>query len=61
MTSQDPRRSIAYWLLKEVNRAIYAYQMIRPGERIAVAVSGGKDSLSLLRLLDWRRGTSRDP
>lgn len=58
--SQDPRR-IAYWLLKDVDRAIREHGMIRPNERVAVAVSGGKDSLSLLRLLDWRRGTSPVP
>jgi tRNA 2-thiocytidine biosynthesis protein TtcA len=46
---------LAYWLLKDVNRAIRDYQMIADGERVAVAVSGGKDSLSLLRLLDLRR------
>jgi tRNA 2-thiocytidine biosynthesis protein TtcA len=43
-----------YFLLKEVNRAIRKYEMIRNGDRIAVAVSGGKDSLSLLTLLHLR-------
>ncbi len=50
----------AFWLLKDVNRAIRDYAMIRAGERIAVAVSGGKDSLSLLRLLDLRRKTASE-
>ena len=58
--SQDPHR-IAYWLLKDVDRAIREHGMIRSQERIAVAVSGGKDSLSLLHLLDWRRSTSPVP
>ncbi len=53
----DPDR-LAYWLLKDVNRAIRDYQMIADGDRVAVAVSGGKDSLSLLRLLDQRRKTA---
>jgi len=44
-----------YFLLKEVNQAIRKYQMIRAGDRIAVAVSGGKDSLSLLTLLSLRQ------
>jgi tRNA 2-thiocytidine biosynthesis protein TtcA len=50
----DPNR-LAYWMLKDINRAIRDYQMIADGDRVAVAVSGGKDSLSLLRLLDLRR------
>lgn len=44
-----------YFLLKEVNRAIREHGMIRDGDRIAVAVSGGKDSLSLLTLLRMRQ------
>ncbi len=55
--SPDPAR-LAYWLLKDVNRAIRDYAMLADGDRVAVAVSGGKDSLSLLRLLDIRRQTA---
>lgn len=53
MTS-DPQR-LAFWMLKNVNRAIHEYAMIGDGDCVAVAVSGGKDSLTLLRLLDVRR------
>lgn len=60
MSAPDPRR-LAFWLLKDVERAIRAHTMIRPGARIAVALSGGKDSLSLLRLLDWRRASHPEP
>jgi tRNA 2-thiocytidine biosynthesis protein TtcA len=44
-----------YFLLKDVNKAIREYDMIREGDRVAVAVSGGKDSLSLLELLRLRQ------
>ncbi|MBN1783741.1 MAG: tRNA 2-thiocytidine biosynthesis protein TtcA [Alphaproteobacteria bacterium] len=38
-------------LLKKVNRGIDAFNLISENDRVCVAVSGGKDSLSLLHLL----------
>lgn len=36
---------------RQVQKAIEAFDMVRPGERVLVAVSGGKDSLALWDLL----------
>jgi len=38
-------------LLRKVGEAIHRFQMIRDGDRVAVAVSGGKDSVTLLEAL----------
>jgi tRNA 2-thiocytidine biosynthesis protein TtcA len=52
---------LAYFILKRVNEAIREFDMIRPGDRIAVAVSGGKDSLGLLRLLQVAQQSTTIP
>ena len=38
-------------IVDKTRRTISRYNMIEPGEKVAVAVSGGKDSLSLLKIL----------
>lgn len=38
-------------LLSHTRRCVDTYQMIQPGDKIAVGVSGGKDSLTLLMVL----------
>ena len=43
------------WFLTDVLRAITAYDLIREGERVCVALSGGKDSTALLYIL-WYLG-----
>lgn len=42
-------------LLRAVGRTINKYEMIKDGDRIAVGVSGGEDSLVLLEILARRR------
>lgn len=56
----DPIK-LGYWLLKDINRAIRDFRMIEPGDRVAVALSGGKKSFSLLKLLDLRRMSTPEP
>ncbi len=38
-------------LLRKVGEAIHRFQMIREGDRVAAAVSGGKDSVAMLEAL----------
>lgn len=44
-----------FYISKRMGRAITDYDMLSDGDKIAVAVSGGKDSLTLLRVLNDRR------
>ena len=50
MGTTDAAR-LAFYLLKEVTRAVGEFNLITAGDQVAVAISGGKDSRTLLQLL----------
>ena len=43
-----------YFTTKKVGKAIWEHGMIREGDRVLIAVSGGKDSLALVRIMKER-------
>jgi len=51
-----PKHSYTYKALnRAVGKALHKYNMISDGDRIAVGLSGGKDSLALMEILSERR------
>jgi tRNA 2-thiocytidine biosynthesis protein TtcA len=51
-----PTRDVERTVLDLMGRAMGRFAMLRPGDRVAVGVSGGKDSLCLLHALVAYRG-----
>lgn len=45
------KKTYGKWFLTKVKRAIRDFRMIEPGDRIAVGLSGGKDSCTLFYIL----------
>jgi tRNA 2-thiocytidine biosynthesis protein TtcA len=53
---QDKRSVLLFYLLKKLNKCHREHQLLADGDRIALALSGGKDSCALLDALLQRRG-----
>jgi len=47
-------RGPLYFTTKKVGKAIWDYRMLKEGDKVLIGVSGGKDSLSLLRIMKER-------
>jgi tRNA 2-thiocytidine biosynthesis protein TtcA len=45
---------LLFYVTKKAGKAIWDYRMLKDGDKVLVAVSGGKDSLSLLRVMKER-------
>ena len=59
-SSSEQVEKKAHYLLRRVSKTIRDYDMIHGGDRVAVAISGGKDSLSMLDLLVRHRAKAKD-
>ncbi|MDR0528368.1 MAG: tRNA 2-thiocytidine(32) synthetase TtcA [Zoogloeaceae bacterium] len=55
MHTSNTLNRLEKWLLRKTGQAIADYQMIAPGDTVLVCVSGGKDSMTLLALLQLLR------
>ncbi len=49
--ARPPRLPVPKLLQRRIGRAVADFRMIQPGDRILLALSGGKDSLTLLQML----------
>jgi len=58
-TAPERTDKLAHYLNKAITKADKRFRLLEDGDRILVAVSGGKDSLSLLDLLHRRQTSSR--
>jgi tRNA(Ile)-lysidine synthase TilS/MesJ len=59
-TNEKRADKLAHYLIKTVNKGIRDYRMLLTRDRVLVAVSGGKDSMTLLDLLHRRRRQARE-
>ena len=51
--TQEFNRNFGKWFLNDVLKAIQTYSLIKSGDRVCVALSGGKDSTTLLYILHY--------
>ncbi len=52
---QNKGNSIKNFLFKKIGKTIGSYQLIKSNDKVLVGLSGGKDSLTLLKILAERR------